>query len=255
MHTNKTRHVVKTCRVSTTPSPSKAAAAEELWFQDGVGHAQRGPSDASLSPVKGFLKGFSGFPLEEARGSEKKRARGPENSGLNELLTRHESVSELEQDCSEPKFVAIDKHTINNKNTFLLSQFDKSASRGESPKKLNDDEDKDILSMLSQKQKIDAETSGGLKGSKFIEPMPVVKTPSERPSRTYAAAVAEGVRLHMQPITHSGANSYAGLANDRGTSQTCLPRARTNGLSEPRESQAECKVITHCTWRSQSSEE
>ena len=130
-----------------------------------------------------------------------------------------------------------------------------SACREESPKKLNDDLDKDILSMLSQKQKIDAETSSGLKGSQFFELMPVVKTPSECPSRTYAAMVAECVRLPMQPITRSGANSYAGLLNGRGTSQTCLPRARTTGLSEPRESQAECKVITHCTWRSQSSEE
>ena len=144
---------------------------------------------------------------------------------------------------------------INDKNIFLLSQFDKTASRGETPKKLNDDEDQDILSMLSRKQKIDAETSGCLKGSKFIEPMPVVKTPSERPSRTYAAVVAEGVRLHMQPITRSGASSYAGLVNGRGTSQTCLPLACTNGPSDPQERQAECKVINHCTWRSQSSEE
>ena len=180
-------------------------------------------------------------------------------------------MSELKQDCSEPKFVAIDKHTINDKNTFLLSQFDKTDCREEIPTKANKDSDEERLPMLSQKQKIDdkdeifadenqknaiseAEMSGGLKGSQFFETTLMVKTPSERPSRTYAAAVAEGVRLHMQPITHSGAKSPAGLYG-RGTSQTCLPREHTSGLSEPRESQAECKLIIHCTWRSQSSEE
>ena len=67
--------------------------------------------------------------------------------------------------------------------------------------------------------------------------MLVVKTPSERPSGTYAAVVAECVSLHaMQPL------------------HRCCQEGQYLGAARGKDSQAECKVISHFTRRLQSSD-